>query len=108
MSELGRKDIQITLEEAQALLKVSECGILSTVDTDGQPYGVPLNYVYINEAIYFHCAWLGHNIDNNPQVSLCVVGYSEVLPVDFSTIIEVLLYSELPLKSRGKNGIIVL
>ena len=88
MSELRRKEKQITLEEAQALLTVSEHGILSTVDIDGQPYGVPLNYVYTNEAIYFHCALSGHkidNIDNNPKVSFCVVGYTEVLPAHFST-----------------------
>lgn len=88
MRELRRKDKQITIEEAQALLTVSEHGILSTVDTDGQPYGIPLNYVYTNEAIYFHCALQGHkidNIENNPRVSFCVVADTEVLPADFST-----------------------
>jgi nitroimidazol reductase NimA-like FMN-containing flavoprotein (pyridoxamine 5'-phosphate oxidase superfamily) len=88
MKELRRKDKQTTLEEAQALLTVSEHGILSTVDSDGQPYGVPLNYVYTNETIYFHCALPGHkidNIENNPKVSFCVVGDTEVLPADFST-----------------------
>jgi len=88
MRELRRKDKQISLEEAQILLTVSEQGILSTVDTEGQPYGVPLNYVYTNEAIYFHCALSGHkidNIENNPKVSFCVVGDIEILPADFST-----------------------
>jgi nitroimidazol reductase NimA-like FMN-containing flavoprotein (pyridoxamine 5'-phosphate oxidase superfamily) len=88
MKELRRKDKQTTLEEAQALLTVSEHGILSTVDSDGQPYGVPLNYVYTHDAIYFHCALPGHkidNIENNPKVSFCVVGDTEVLPADFST-----------------------
>jgi nitroimidazol reductase NimA-like FMN-containing flavoprotein (pyridoxamine 5'-phosphate oxidase superfamily) len=76
------------MEETRALLTMSEHGILSTVDTDGQPYGVPLNYVYLNEAIYFHCALPGHkidNIENNPKVSFCVVGDTKVLPADFST-----------------------
>ncbi len=88
MRELRRKDKQITLEEAQTLLTVSEHGIMSTVDSDGQPYGVPLNYVYINEAIYFHCALSGHkidNIENNSKVSFCVVGDIKILPADFST-----------------------
>jgi len=88
MRELRRKDKQTTMEEAQALLTVSEHGILSTVDTEGQPYGVPLNYVYLNGAIYFHCALPGHkidNIENNPRVSFCVVGNIKVLPADFST-----------------------
>lgn len=88
MRELRRKDKRITLERAQLLLTVAEHGILSTVDSEGQPYGVPLNYVYTNEAIYFHCALSGHkidNIENNPKVSFCVVGDIEILPADFST-----------------------
>jgi nitroimidazol reductase NimA-like FMN-containing flavoprotein (pyridoxamine 5'-phosphate oxidase superfamily) len=88
MRELRRKDKQITFEEAQTLLTVSEHGIMSTVDSEGQPYGVPLNYVYINEAIYFHCALSGHkidNIENNSKVSFCVVGDIKILPADFST-----------------------
>ncbi len=88
MRELRRKDKQSSMEEAQALLEVSEYGVLSTVDSDGQSYGVPLNYVYTDGAIFFHCALPGHkvdNIDNNPKVSFCVVGDTKVLPSDFST-----------------------
>lgn len=88
MRELRRKDKEITLEESQELLRVAEYGILSTVDSDGQPYGVPLNYVYTNEAIYFHCALSGHkldNIENTAKVSFCVVDDTKVLPADFST-----------------------
>ncbi|MCP3888496.1 MAG: pyridoxamine 5'-phosphate oxidase family protein [Desulfobulbaceae bacterium] len=88
MRELRRKDKQISMEEAQALLEVSEYGVLSTVDSDGQSYGVPLNYVYTDGAIFFHCALPGHkvdNIENNPKVSFCVVGDTKVLPSDFST-----------------------
>lgn len=88
MKELRRKDKQISMEEAKTLLTESEYGILSTVDKDGQPYGVPLNYVYKNDAIYFHCALMGHKIDNiegNSKVSFCVLGDIKVLPADFST-----------------------
>ncbi len=88
MRELRRKDKQSSMEEAQALLEVSEYGVLSTVDSDGQSYGVPLNYVYTDGAIFFHCALPGHkvdNIENNPKVSFCVVGDTKVLPSDFST-----------------------
>ena len=69
---------------------LSECefGVLSTVGNDGQPYGVPLNYAYKDNCIYFHCALQGHkidNIDNNPKVSFCAVGDTKVLPSEFST-----------------------
>ena len=31
---------------------------------DGYAYGVPLNYVYVDNSIYFHCAKEGHKLDN--------------------------------------------
>lgn len=88
MKELRRKDKQISIEEAGDLLTGAEYGILSTVGADGQPYGLPLNYVYKNNSIYFHCALIGHKLDNlesNPKVSFCVVGDTKVLPSEFST-----------------------
>jgi len=88
MKELRRKDKQISPEKSRKVLTEGEYGILSTVGDDGQPYGVPLNYVYKNDAIYFHCALVGHKIDNlesNPRVSFCVVGDTKVLPGEFST-----------------------
>lgn len=88
MRKLRRKDKQISVEEAEQLLVNGEYGILSTVDADGQPYGVPLNYAYKNNTIYFHCALKGHkldNIENNAKVSFCVVGDTKLLPAEFST-----------------------
>ena len=88
MKELRRKDKQITTEEARALLTTAEYGVLSTVGSEGKPYGVPLNYVFINDAIYFHCALAGHKLDNlkdTPEVSFCVVGDTEIVPSEFST-----------------------
>lgn len=39
----------------------------------GEPYIVPLNYVYFEETVYFHCAGAGRKIDairKNPLVCL--------------------------------------
>lgn len=88
MKELRRKDKQMSVAETASLLTNEEYGVLSTIGEDGQPYGVPLNYVFKENAIYFHCALVGHkleNISNNSKVSFCVVGDVEVLPADFST-----------------------
>jgi hypothetical protein len=88
MREMRRKDKEIGAEEAINLLTKCEYGVLSTVGNDGQPYGVPLNYTYKDNCIYFHCALKGHkidNIDDNPKVSFCTVGNTEVLPSEFST-----------------------
>jgi nitroimidazol reductase NimA-like FMN-containing flavoprotein (pyridoxamine 5'-phosphate oxidase superfamily) len=88
MRKMRRKDKEIGTDEAINLLAECEYGVLSTVDNDGQPYGLPLNYAYKDNCIYFHCALAGHkidNIDNNPKVSFCVVGNTKVLPSEFST-----------------------
>lgn len=42
--------------EAFAYLAAGTEGRLATVDADGQPYIVPLNYVFFRGGIYFHSA----------------------------------------------------
>lgn len=88
MKSIRRSDREITIQEAKDLLVNAEYGIMSTVGKDGQPYGLPLSYVYKNDCIYFHCAVSGHkleNIEHNPKVSFCVVGKTKVLPDKFAT-----------------------
>jgi nitroimidazol reductase NimA-like FMN-containing flavoprotein (pyridoxamine 5'-phosphate oxidase superfamily) len=88
MREMRRKDKEIGTDEAISLLTKCEYGVLSTAGNDGQPYGVPLNYAYKDNCIYFHCALAGHKIDNiesNPKVSFCAVGDTKILPSEFST-----------------------
>jgi nitroimidazol reductase NimA-like FMN-containing flavoprotein (pyridoxamine 5'-phosphate oxidase superfamily) len=85
---MRRKDRQIPNAEARAILERGEYGVLSTVGSDGRPYGVPVSYCVIDGAIYFHCAVEGHKLDNihdNPRVSFCVVGETEPLPAEFAT-----------------------
>jgi len=88
MKELRRKDRGIPESEARELLERGEYGVLSTISTDGAPYGVPLSYCVIGDAVCFHCAPGGHKLENiaaDSRVSFCVVGRTEVLPEKFST-----------------------
>jgi uncharacterized protein len=88
---MRRKDREISAQEAVELFDKAEYGVLSTIDKSGQPYGVPLSYVYKDNAIYFHCAVDGQkldNITNNSKVSFCVVGSTTVLPETFGTLYE--------------------
>ena len=89
MKEMRRKDRQLNDEETLSVLEHGEYGILSTVCRDGSPYGVPVNYVYFNGCIYFHCAKNAglklENIGNNANVCFTVVGKTELLPSKFST-----------------------
>jgi nitroimidazol reductase NimA-like FMN-containing flavoprotein (pyridoxamine 5'-phosphate oxidase superfamily) len=89
---IRRKERQMPAASAQELLTRAEYGILSTVAADGQPYGVPVSYTYDGvDAIYFHGALVGHKLDNlhhDPRVCFTVVGYTQVLPNQFSTVYE--------------------
>jgi len=85
MKTMRRKDRETPRLEAEAILAAGAYGVLSTVGEDGQPYGVPVSYTYKNNCIYFHCAAVGHkieNIQNNPRVSFCVVGNTRVMPAE--------------------------
>lgn len=43
---------------------------------DGYPYAFPMNYIYLDGKIYFHCAKTGHKLDalsSDDKVSFCVM-----------------------------------
>jgi len=85
MKTMRRTDREIPRLEAEEILASGAYGVLSTVGEDGQPYGVPVSYTYRNNCIYFHCAAVGHKIENiqaNPRVSFCVVGNTRVMPAE--------------------------
>lgn len=90
--EMRRKDRQMSDEEALTLLKTGEYGILATVDNDGQPYGVPLSYVVVDNCIYYHGTNAGgtkyNNIISNHKVTFTVVGNTKVMPEKFGTLYE--------------------
>jgi uncharacterized protein len=88
MRKMRRIDRAIDNNAAEKILAAGDFGVLSTIDEAGQPYGVPLNYIYLDGNIYFHAAYQGHKIDNiisNPQVSFCVVGENEIIAEQFTT-----------------------
>ncbi len=77
---MRNKKRELTKEEALAILEKGEYGTLSTVDGEGQPYGVPLSYVVYNGSIYFHCASEGHKLENirhSDRVCFSAVGRAE-------------------------------
>lgn len=86
--EMRRKKQRLSETEARSILKNGTYGVLSVQGDDGYPYGVPINYVSGDDAIYFHCAKEGHKLEGltrSDKVSFCVIGESEVVPEAFST-----------------------
>lgn len=67
---------QIPEEKCIELLKNEPRGVLALYGEDGYPYALPLNHLYFDGALYFHCAAEGHKIDaikSNPHASFCVM-----------------------------------
>ena len=88
MKSMRRVDRQMSDTEAKELLGRGEYGVLAVIDEDGRPYGVPLNYVYFNDAVYVHCALQGKKItaiEANPLACFTVVGNTQVLSDQFAT-----------------------
>lgn len=51
---LRRRDRQLTEDEALQIVRHAPHAVLSTADTAGVPYGVPVNAVYAEGNVYWH------------------------------------------------------
>ena len=63
--EIRKKQNEIDVTAAEALLQDSRRGILAVNGDDDYPYAIPVNYFYDreNQKIYFHGARAGHKVD---------------------------------------------
>lgn len=85
---MRRKKNQLNEEETIKILEEGIDGVLGTISENGYPYTVPVNYVYMNDKIYFHCAFDGHKLENikrNPLVSFTVIGKNDIVEETFTT-----------------------
>lgn len=55
---------QLSNDEALNFLIEQTVGRLATCDCSGTPYITPLNYIYYQHKLYFHCANEGRKLDN--------------------------------------------
>nr|WP_317413475.1 pyridoxamine 5'-phosphate oxidase family protein [uncultured Solibaculum sp.] len=90
---IRRSKRALSEEKARAILEKGEYGVLSLQGEEGEPYGIPLSYVVLDDFIYFHCAMEGrkiHCIEYSPHVSFCVVGRVQPKhrPLYFTTLYE--------------------
>ena len=86
--EMRKKKRQLSEKETLEIIETGEYGVLATTGPDNQPYAVPVNYVYHNGKIFFHCARSGQKIDNmksNPMISFCIVYNCDIIPEKFTT-----------------------
>jgi len=84
---MRRAEFEVADKKAfEALLAECEYGTLSLVD-NGEPYGVPLNFVWFGGAVCFHGANEGRKaeaIRQNPNASFSVVKPYSLIPSYFS------------------------
>lgn len=87
--EMRRKRQQLPPERCADILRRMTSGVLAVTDVDGEPYAVPLSYVYADGMIYFHSAPVGHKIEaisGCPKVSFCVVEKDDVSAEEYTTL----------------------
>ena len=84
---LGRLEIKSPQKISQ-FLNSEHVGRVATIDADGFPQIIPMNFVFSNGAIYMHSHTQGEKIDNiraNPRVGFEVDREVEFLPSYFSS-----------------------
>ena len=103
---MRRLDRQITQKESIEILQKGEYGVLSMCTPTNEGFGIPLNYAFDGDNIYFHCAKEGTKLEclrNNPNVSFCVVGDTKVLPSMFGTLYESVIVSGYTSEMEGNE-----
>ena len=87
MQLLGRLEIK-SKEKIIEFLNQQETGRVSSIDKDGFPQIIPMNFVYANNSIYMHSHPRGEKLENmtkNPKVGFEVDQSLEFLPSYFSS-----------------------
>lgn len=80
--KMRRYKQEINEQECVDILEEQPRGVLAVFGENGYPYAFPMDYIYISEKLYFHCAKEGHKTDaitSNNKVSFCVMdeGYTK-------------------------------
>lgn len=83
--EMRRKRQQTEDAVCLEILRTAKRGVLAVLGDGEYPYTVPMDFVYEDGFIYFHCAREGHKLDavrKHDKVSFCVL--SEPVPEEGS------------------------
>ena len=86
MQLLGKLEIK-SKEKIIEFLSSQQTGRISSIDENGYPQIIPMNFVFINDAIYMHSHVRGEKLDNirrNQKVGFEVDKNLEFLPSYFS------------------------
>lgn len=78
----------VSNEETQKILAKGITLTLALQGNEPYPYAVPVNYVWEENHLYFHCAKEGHKMEamkHNPYVSFSIIDKEEIIPEKYTT-----------------------
>ena len=78
--EMRRIRQQMSEEECLTVLQREPRGVLAVLGDEDYPYTVPMDHVYQDGVLYFHCAKEGHKLDairRHDKVTYCVLDKGE-------------------------------
>jgi nitroimidazol reductase NimA-like FMN-containing flavoprotein (pyridoxamine 5'-phosphate oxidase superfamily) len=108
MQLLGRLEIK-SKEKIAQFLNQEHTGRISSIDENGYPQIIPMNFVFLNDSIYMHSHTRGEKLDNirrNDKVGFEVDRSLEFLPSYFTHPTDAsqadTLYISVVIKGRGK------
>lgn len=87
MQLIGRFEIKST-EKIAEFLNLEHVGRIASIDRDGFPQIIPMNFAFVNDAIYMHSFTRGEKLENikaNPKVGFEVDREIEFLPSYFTS-----------------------
>lgn len=83
---MKRQDLILSPAETLAIIDATAYAVLCFSDLEGQPYGIPLDYVRQGDYLYFHGSQEGRKITlmkSNPRVCAVIVGEEKIIPQKF-------------------------
>ena len=87
-----RRPMQALNQEAiESILEKIATGVLGLINTKGYPYTVPLNFVYLDGAVYFHGSFVGEKmtaLKENSKASFTVISKDKVFQEGLTTLYE--------------------
>ena len=87
MQLIGRFEIKST-EKVAEFLNLEHVGRIASIDKEGFPQIIPMNFAFVDGAIYMHSFTRGEKIENikaNPKVGFEVDREIEFLPSYFTS-----------------------
>ncbi len=66
----------LSAQEMDRVLAQAMRGVLAVHGEDGYPYAFPMDFLYLDGRLYFHCAKVGHKLDAlraDSRASFCVM-----------------------------------